>query len=234
MQAVRSGICDHQPPFTVLGAGRTSVKFKLQRVMWSLRLECESHRQLEEITRNTVALLRDAGTEKGLGRVKAMSAEAVLPFFDSGVKEAATVPEDGWHSGDDAMDASLSLTGCLSIDGPSHMIHNATLDLGKAMQSFDETVASMQHICRLLRRGNLQRLLSSCFSSAVGLQLREALSKFKGHVVVGRWGTIAAAVPELLALEGTLRFGWNLEKLGSQLLLITSDRCSNLGFESLF
>eukprot|EP00974_Lingulodinium_polyedra_P088318 8562927-Lingulodinium_polyedra.AAC.1 len=65
------------------------------------------------------------------------------------------------------------------------------------MEQYESTVEGMKHICRLLKRPfTRNRLLSRCFTSAVAKNFHADLESFKGHIQTGRWGTVAASIPE--------------------------------------
>ena len=65
-------------------------------------------------------------------------------------------------------------------------------------------------VCKLIRkRDTQQKLLERCFGSALGRQFHRAIKGFKGWIHIGRWGTVAFSIPELRAIMGTIRWGWN-------------------------
>ena len=136
MDMLRDNIVDHQPPFTLLGGCRTGVKFKFQRVSWSLRLEFHSHKQLAQCYKDMVVVLKDSGTERALQRVKPIAASCVLPHFDRRPRNQAHQAqqqhhephgEDEWPAGDAPSDSNsgseaedmLDLGGSMGVDGPS-------------------------------------------------------------------------------------------------------------------
>ena len=84
MQKLKLAMVDHQPPFTLMGSGRTALRHKLQRIAASLRLEFHSHAELAACFADTIVMLKDQGTERGLTRIKPIPVASVLPFFDSG------------------------------------------------------------------------------------------------------------------------------------------------------
>ena len=49
MSEIGGHIIDHQVPFTVLGQGRTALRYKYQRMCWSIRLEVGSNRALQQV-----------------------------------------------------------------------------------------------------------------------------------------------------------------------------------------
>ena len=232
MEMASEMICDHQTPLTVLGQGRSSLKFKLQRVAWSLRLEFESHMDLSSCMQNCVGVLKDAGTERAIPRVEPVKIADVLGGHTFAAGETAELQEpqpgcidddnwpdsdgdddDQWPESENECDEMIDLTRSLNVDGPSHMIHNVAEDLQFALQTWDDTVLHMKHVCRMLKRSApRQRLLSRCFTSDVAQHYHKDMNKFKGHVQGGRWGTVCHAVIELLAVERQLCYAWDLAK----------------------
>eukprot|EP00969_Alexandrium_andersonii_P370728 15477928-Alexandrium_andersonii.AAC.1 len=141
MKMIRDDIVNHQSPFTTLGSGRTSLKYKFQRIAWSLRLEFESHADLATCFANTVVVLKDAGTERSLPRVAPVPAAEVLPHFTNNIVTEPELPrdfmEEEWP---DETDAELLHFGnSMGINGPLHMIHTATQDLSRAMEHYEST-----------------------------------------------------------------------------------------------
>lgn len=49
-------------------------------------------------------------------------------------------------------------------------------------------------------------------SCLVGQQFIGRIREIKGHIYPGRWGTVSFSVPELLAIEPIIRWGWDREK----------------------
>ena len=48
-----------------------------------------------------------------------------------------------------------------------------------------------------------------CFSSPVGQEIQQPLHSFTAKIHPGRWGTLAFSIPQLLAVEQALRWGWS-------------------------
>ena len=53
-----------------------------------------------------------------------------------------------WCNGTN-VECEVDMTHTLSIDGPSHMLHNATESLSTAMEHFDNVCTKMKQISRL-------------------------------------------------------------------------------------
>ena len=97
-----------------------------------------------------------------------------------------------------------------------HIIHNSTVDFGHSMPRFSEVVNQLSHLCKFLRkRDTKQRLLEACFQDAVGRHLQAELRAFSAKLHTGRWGSIAECVRQVLEVESSLRYGWDLAKYGN-------------------
>ena len=79
----------------MLGCARTGLEYKFQRMAWSLRLELHSHVALAQVFCDTIVMLKDAGTERGLTRIQPVAASQVLPHFDFDSGRAAQNPRRG-------------------------------------------------------------------------------------------------------------------------------------------
>ena len=107
----------------------------------------------------------------------------------------------------------LDFSGMLGIAGLHHVIDNATMGFGDVMDKYTENVHMAVQVCKLLRkRAHKPRLLARCFAHGIGPQLADDINKFKGWVNPSRWGSIAFSIPEIIAVKGALRWGWNRER----------------------
>ena len=229
MGTILNAIEDHQPPFGCLGVGRLGLRFKIQRMLWSLRTEFRTHSDLEACISNLVTVLTDCGTERGIARVRSLCVAEALPHILDEVSGGDRKGEGQLVQLKDGMDmdsesdrgevdseATVDFAAALGIDGPQHMLHGVTEDLSRAMEEYDSCVEGMTHISRMLRRPHYrERLFSRCYTTAVGKALRPVLTAYKGHIFSGRWGTVASTVPEVLAIEHALKHGWNLIAFGT-------------------
>ena len=113
-----------------------------------------------------------------------------------------------------------------ALDSPPlhHIIDNATCGLRDVMANYKGMAYRLQNVCKLLRRPDLRlKLLSRCFSCPIGRQFHSLIAAFKGHVYAGRWGMLSFSVPEVLALERILRWGWNLARFANAIRLAPAD-----------
>ena len=180
MALLRDCIVQHQSPFTTLGCGRTGLRYKWQRVAWSMRLDFHSHFELAECFRNTKVILKDAGTERALARIQDIGAGSTLPHFDPGSQQVAQRGEQDWPEQIDD-DQLLQPQRALGVDGPAHMVHGLTEDLAKPMKFWEFTVLGLKHVCRLLRKaGPRGRMLQRCFNTRAGKELHGVFANFRG------------------------------------------------------
>ena len=82
MVEIGNHVVDHQLPFTVLGQGRTSLRWKYQRILASIRLEMPSHLALQSFIHGIVSVLKDCGTERAIPRIGPVPVADMLPHFD--------------------------------------------------------------------------------------------------------------------------------------------------------
>ena len=107
----------------------------------------------------------------------------------------------------------ISLGCSLPVPGLLHIVHNATNDIMRSVQEFDDLISEVAEIATLLRHNyTCERLRESCFSCMVGKTFHHELKAFKGKVHRGRWGTMAFATQDILDLQSGLRRFWSLEK----------------------
>eukprot|EP00969_Alexandrium_andersonii_P154473 6827907-Alexandrium_andersonii.AAC.1 len=78
------------------------------------------------------------------------------------------------------------------------------------MPGWADWVASLKHVCNLIRRPwSKDRLLQTCFASPPASLHRDLYQRFTAQVYEHRWGTVTDAVQQLLPLEQSLRFAWS-------------------------
>ena len=73
-----------------------------------------------------------------------------LDLKDEGSNRCAECQCD--EAGGGGEEPTVDLSRSISIDGPSHMIHNCTEDLNLALETYKKTVSQMKHVCRMMRR----------------------------------------------------------------------------------
>ena len=81
------------------------------------------------------------------------------------------------------------------------------------MPGYRLTIAKLKSVCKLVRsKGTQDKLIQRCFASAVGRQFVGDIRAFHGHVHLGRWGTVAFAIPQVLNIKPALCYGWSLRQ----------------------
>lgn len=112
-------------------------------------------------------------------------------------------------------DIMIDMTSSLPISGLLHILHNSSKNLGVSMEIYSETVDRLSHVANLLRRPPTRdRLLETCCSQGRAQFFKADLQRFRGKVHKERWGTVASAVLEILAVEQALRYVWDIDKYG--------------------
>lgn len=107
----------------------------------------------------------------------------------------------------------VDTTRTLHLPGLQHILSNATESMGNSMTYCAEWLASLKHVCNLLRRSfSKDRLRATCFMEEPASLQWPLFASFSAHIVSNRWGSISHAVCELIALETPLRFAWDLNK----------------------
>ena len=106
----------------------------------------------------------------------------------------------------------VDLHACIYIPGLLHIAHNCVNDFNVVLaDSWRDFVHYLKHVCRLLsRRRARTRLLQTCFLAEPFCHVTQKFHNFNQHVYEGRWGSVAAAIGELLLLELPLRGAWSL------------------------
>ena len=205
-QYISHHMSKHKYPAVVLGCGRGDLSSKFHCFMHALLLECPDMRDMPQLLSETVSITTDQGVEFSIARVRPLPVSQVFPWFsmDQDV-------HDDWL----AVDPLLDLSKSLGVSGMLHIIHNSSKDLGRGMQSYDDTLRRMTHVCNLVRRKTTrERLLERCFGHGNAVALRGPILRFDGKIHKERWGTIAHAVDELLRVEVSLRHAWSIDRYG--------------------
>ena len=111
---------------------------------------------------------------------------------------------------EDAPEDMIDLQAVLGMSGLLHVIDNATNGLQDILPNFEVNVEKAIAFCKIIRkRDNQPKLLERCFGSAVGRQFWPLLKSFKGWIHLGRWGTLAFSIPEIMRVEGAMKWGWD-------------------------
>eukprot|EP00969_Alexandrium_andersonii_P179671 7941627-Alexandrium_andersonii.AAC.1 len=109
--------------------------------------------------------------------------------------------------------ACISFDRGLSFTGMQHVIHNATEGLSAVLPRYHEFVFLAKQVCKFIRgRDTKPKLVQRIFSGPVTSHFQPLVHAFKGHIFLGRWGTVAFSVPELLRIEHALVYSWDKQK----------------------
>lgn len=95
------------------------------------------------------------------------------------------------------------------ISGPHHVLSNMQNDLPQVLDYYNWAVLRLNHICRLLTRKYYKaRLLSTCFDGPNNAFASD-IERFNAHCYEKRWGTVANAATQLLAILTVLVNCWD-------------------------
>ena len=211
-----AGLPTHLLPAVVLGSGHATLYHKFHATMHAFWIETGSSLALEKYAASIFAFTSDQGVEFSLRKVPPILVRDLFPWIPQG--DAAPNEHDWAPVVDDELElnAKVDLSSSCGVAGLLHILHNSTLDLGRSMRTFDDTVKKMSHLSKLLaRKDPKQRLLQTCFSDRIGCHLQKDIKSFRAKLNPSRWGSIAGCVLELLNLERPLRYGWDKDKYGN-------------------
>ena len=198
-ERISAGLSTHLFPSVVIGSGFSTLWHKFHAVAHSFWLETGDALSLERFCSSIFSFTTDQGVEFSLPKVPATPVRHVLPWVPIPEFQQEHDLAPGPDLGDLHAAARINFSGAVGIPGMCHIIHNSTVDLGRAMNQFSEVVSQMQHLSRFLRKkDSKQRLLETCFSSRVGRHLQKPILAFTAKLHTGRWGTVSACVTQLL------------------------------------
>ena len=168
--------------------------------------------------KNVEALLRHSSFEEEDVRLgqREIAAEQPLPevFEDApihaGAGQLAAGDEQVFEAVPEIPVADFQAS--FPIPGMLHIIHNATKGLTSVLASCEDNLEKATKVCKLLsERGLSIKLQERCYFNRgpLGRELARPLKGFNARIYSGRWGTLAFAMQQLLAIEGPLRWGWD-------------------------
>ena len=234
---MQSRIVVHHLPIMALSSGRTSLQDKFCCLMFAFMLEAgETASSLASFVHEIVAGTFDLGVEFSLGRIKPTAFSVLFPWYhppgsggESGVQDVVDdfeLPE--FQLASDLAEENLSLQDMLSIPGPLHILRNATNSLLDNLPYLNGAVEKLQVVRRFLSNPDKkQRLLASCFDRPLARAFHTEIKRFDAKVHTGRWGTVAFAIPELLALRIPLQKFWNFDAFKKQGLSLASNSAAD-------
>ena len=236
MDRIRKSLTWHVVPVAMLGHRRTSLRAKMRVFCHMLALECKSLCMVSKLFRAIVSVHTDYGTEIGFTRLEPAPFSDLIPYLHAPNLSADTrrqehqpdddVFQDGFtQPGEDVCcfqdppEVARETADCAdlsgSFEGPDlvHIIHNVTNGLKHVMHIYDDFLAGLKRIAKLLsEKESKQQLIQTCFAGAAGSAWKAEISCFHGSAHEERWGTIAQAVRNVHKLEVPLRSCWNLKK----------------------
>jgi len=202
----------HALPVVVIGSGRGNVAAKFHSLVHAMLLESPSLDVLCENLAEVQTFTSDQGVEFSIAGVRPIDLARVFPWMPEAAPPILMDGDEDWEE-PVANRLRVDLSGSVPVAGLLHIIHNSSSGLEAVMQTYTETVDKVGLVCNLLRkRDSKMRLLSTCFVDGVARHMRQGLEQFSSHVHSERWGTVARAATDLVAVEHSLRFGWDLNR----------------------
>ena len=118
-------------------------------------------------------------------------------------------------------DPRIDVTASLEVPGLLHIISNAGITLGSAMDYYSEAINKLTKVANILTsKGSKDRLFETCFShSGAGRELFRHIWPFRNKCHLERWGTVSTCISAVLGdVETSIRWGWDLQRYenGSQ------------------
>jgi len=230
MRVLGEELAIHHLPPTALAPGRTTLADKFHAVMHACFLESGATQQdFQQFCHDVVAGTYDLGVEFSLPTIQPVPIKHLFPWFRDQKAHAERAPDIvlGEGGGDDfnmvagsdsdCEDAGsslhVSLASSLASPGLLHVIHNAAHDILSVSPLLSEAVDKLALVSEMLSdKGRRARLLETCFSNPVGLQLHGQLLGFRGRVYRGRWGSVAFCCRSILDVQRPLCWGWDLPR----------------------
>ena len=129
---------------------------------------------------------------------------------DEGVPAAP--PGPGVESFEEApLRPTANFKHVFGVKGLHHLTHNATMTL-QLMPTYARWLPGASNICKLVGRLDLRtKMIQRCYHSDMGRAVANAFAHFSGHIHPGRWATLAYSVPQLIAIQHALCWGWDLQ-----------------------
>ena len=229
MERIRSMMRNLTPPPVLLGIGkgRSTLPLKFQAVIHSMFLVTGAGKELERFSRSIETWVSDLGTESGFAKVRKLPLRSLLPYLQpsndgaganaSGLEVdfAADGNEEVDFAADDASsnpDVSIDVEGSLTIPGFLHILHNCFSGLCDCLPQFASVVGQLGQVANLIGRPeSKERLLRTCFQTALGEALSADIKEYNDFVYDKRWGTVSHCIVSLLRCKAALRRMWSLE-----------------------
>ena len=210
-----------------MGKGRSTLALKFQAVIHSIYLIVGGGKDLERFSRSIETWVSDLGTEAGFAQVRKLPVSSLLPYLEpdvAGALDASGLEVDFAGEGDEEVDfaaddaaaagpdVSIDVEGSLTIPGFLHILHNCFSGLSDCLPQFHSVVDQLAQVANLVGRPeSKERLLRTCFQTALGEALSSDIKEYCDFVYDKRWGTVSHCIVAILRCKSALRRMWRLE-----------------------
>ena len=235
---IRRAMFRHTFPPTALGVRQSTLTHKVHAFLHSLRLEHHTWRDLQKFLDCTFTYTSDMGTEKSFN-LASVDIPAFFPYWADGVSNShltlefegdsfdanadANVPVEGGIGGLDDQESDLpaadiqrlELGGALYLPGVFHVIDNATKDVLKKSEVWEQSAKSMLESVLLFFNASYRRkwfVASCCVGQFRGWSMffESASPKLEG----GRaWGVVSSGISWVLERKVILQRSWRADAL---------------------
>ena len=202
----------HTLPPTALGSGRASVVHKLAASAHSQYLEAGTELALRRNLDAHIALTTDQGTESLVADLPDVDIQKLLPYLAGAAGEDADVnlraldgePES---KGDERL---FLFQYCLVVPGLLHILHGATEKLMGVLKEATAYMATFNVLVHFLGSNyHRDRLVATCFNEGQAHGFAHLFRTFQSKVAEWRWGTLIAAMREVILVWQPLASYWN-------------------------
>ena len=201
-----------------LGSGLEGATLEQKLLCMCKKFLAETHRQqlAKEIMGSVRAICTDLGTESGFAEhQEATKFAELLPRWmaDPGLElDGDELLLQHVDNVDEAAQDSV-FHNALPSPGLMHIIFNMCNDLHKKLSKYEEWLPGFKAIATLLHHGHLRkRYLKTCISNGPWSWMAFHLDTGVKKPAMWRWGTIQAAVPQILQRKRLLQLTWNPQK----------------------
>ena len=217
MAEIHSCTSLHRLPIMTLGSGRGTLADKYLCVLHAMFLEAGgTAMSLQDYTDSFVIGTFDLGVEFSLNAILPDRIQNLLPWaaFTGGIETPQMNDESEFETcNSEETDCHVSLQSMLAAPGPMHILDNATNSLMDSVPYLNTVLEPLTALSKLLAHSaTCQRLVATCFCSALGQTFKRDIMGYHSKVHSGRWGTLAFSVRATLNLEVALRQFWDLRK----------------------
>ena len=227
-QALQRALKKHIFPPALLGSKRASLIHKAHCMLHQLRLECGSWKDVWKYLANVVSFTTDQGTEAGLADFMAVDTLQMFPYWQprctmvesDSTLAAFDVPGPMVESeGEEAQQAGNTLDyllrSCMWVPGTMHVLHGACSSITDSLEHFDTYLESqLRPIIDFFKlRYTRESFVALCLNEGPGKWQAHKFDNFSVSLAEWRWGSLLAAVEQLLQLEAPMRQYWDPAKM---------------------